>query len=175
MDGTDSFDGPPPALLQAFLDEYERLVGYFSARIARREEAKDLVHDVYLNLRQIPLDRVIEKTRPYLWMVAKNELCHFLERSGRMKIQDVDDPALEAQLSEMPADDTTIDDEVSVALMREKFALLSPKCRAVMELKWNHELRYQEIAAALGISVDTVKKHLKTGMKLLRQHMQRLD
>ena len=175
MDGTDFSDSPGSTLLQLFLDEYERVVAYFRSRISRSDEAKDLAHEVYLRIIGVPEDRVIENARGYLWAVAKSVLCQFLDRSGRMQAVDVDDPVFEAQLAEEPAYDEEIDTESRLTLLREKFPLLPVKCRAVMELKWQHGMSYEDIAARIGISVDTVKKHLKVGLKLLRRHLQVLE
>lgn len=175
MDGTSCTDGPGPALLQLFLDDYERLVAYFRSRISQREEANDLVHEVYLRLVGIPAERAIGNARGYLWMVAKSVLCQFLDRSGRMPAADIDDPLVEAALGAQPACDADAEVESRLLVLQQKFPLLPAKCRAVMELKWRHGLQYGEIASRIGISVDTVKKHLKVGLKQLRQHMQGLE
>jgi RNA polymerase sigma factor (sigma-70 family) len=175
MDGTESFDGPPPALLQAFLDDYERFVAYFRTHMARRDEAMDLVHDMYLSLRQIPSGRVIDKVAPYLWTVARNTLCHYLERNGRTTAFDPNDLAMEVRMAQLPTDDDDIDQAIRVAALRASIARLPPKRRAVMELNWNHEIKRADIAKHLDISEDTVKKHLKRGLVDLRQDMQQLE
>jgi RNA polymerase sigma factor (sigma-70 family) len=174
MDGMDSFDGQG-RMVQLFLSEYGQLLKYFASRIGRPEDARDLVHEMYLRLIGIPQERVIEQARAYLWMVAKSVLCKYLERRGRLVAVDVDDPLVEDELAEEAAYDSDIDTDARLELLREKFALLPAKCRAVMELKWQHTMSYREIAGQAGISVDTVKKHLKVGLKLLRHHMQQLE
>jgi RNA polymerase sigma factor (sigma-70 family) len=175
MDGTVNPQALNTAFVELFLGEYERLLKYFGARINQRDEAQDLAHEVYLRLVEIPADRVIDSARGYLWAVAKSVLCRFLERSGRSVPLDVDDPVFESMLAEDPQGDTDIDREVHIAALRKYYGLLPVKCRAVMELKWFHELSYEEVAERSGVSVHMVHKHLKKGLKVLRQRMEQLD
>jgi RNA polymerase sigma factor (sigma-70 family) len=175
MDGADDFTGPPPELLKQYLADYARLTAYFKARIGSPDEAKDLSHDLYLNLRAIPVDRVIDNPRGYLWRAAHNELCHFFERRSRSQPLDADDAAMAPWLSEDFDADERIDHATRVAALRKAWPLLSRQRRAVMELKWVHGMKREEIAARLGISVDTVKKHLKDGLTFLRPFIKPLE
>lgn len=172
MDGTESLAVPNTACVDLFLEEYARLLKYFSARINQRDEARDLVHEVYLRLIEIPPDRVIDSARGYLWAVAKSVLCRFLERSGRSVPLDVDDPVFESLLADDPETGAAIDQARHLALLQQHCGSLPVKCRAVMELKWFHELSYEQIAARSGVTVHMVHKHLKKGLKLLRHHME---
>ncbi len=175
MDGTEFPQAQNTGFVELFLGEYERLLKYFGARINQREEAGDLAHEVYLRLIGIPADRVIDNDRGYLWAVAKSVLCRFLERSGRSVPVDMEDPVFESLVASDPECDEDVDRDMHLAALREHYAALPPKCRAVMELKWFHELSYEEVAERSGVSVHMVHKHLKRGMKLLRDRMQRVD
>lgn len=175
MDGNELPKAVNAAFVEPFLEEYERLLGYFSARISRRDEASDLTHEVYLRLIAIPEERVIDSARAYLWAVARSVLCRFLERSGRSVPMDMEDPVLEPLVAVEPECDAHMDRDLHVAQLREHYGSLPPKCRAVMELKWFHELSYEEVAQRSGVSVHMVHKHLKKGLRLLRERMQQLD
>lgn len=45
---------------------------------------------------------------------------------------------------------------------------LPERCREVMRLCFVECKRYKEVAALLGISVNTVKSHISAGLKILR-------
>ena len=48
---------------------------------------------------------------------------------------------------------------------------LSPECRRVFELSRMHGMVYKEIAKKLGISVNTVKYHMKQAIKILAEKL----
>lgn len=174
VDDADPGDLPGSGLVALLLEDYERLLKYFAARIGQRGEAQDLVHEVYLRLVDIPRERVIDRTQGYLWAVARSVLCRHLERSGRPMPMDVDDPVVEPLLTEDPDCDADIDHRIHLAALRQHYGTLPLKCRAVMDLKWFHELSYEEVASRSGVSVHAVHKHLKKGLKLLRDRMEQL-
>lgn len=173
MDGTGLMEEDGRTLMELFLDHYERIEAYFGSRIPRRQDATDLVQEVCPRLLGIPDERTIENRRAYLWSVARSVLCDYLDRNGRHQSVDIDDPLIQPLLVEEMDCGRQLDDAWHMRLLPEVMEKLPPKCRTVMELKWQHDRSYQEIADFLGISINTVKKHLKDGLKLCRQHMPR--
>lgn len=66
------------------------------------------------------------------------------------------------------ADRQTGADELAAAF-RHALAQLPERCREVFVLRFEQELRYQEIAELLGISPRTVEVHMARALKLLRK------
>ena len=73
----------------------------------------------------------------------------------------------------MVADASAAPDEVVLARERRRavdgaLATLSPKLRRVVVLRYGGDLSYEEVAAALGLPVGTVKSRLFAGLAKLR-------
>jgi RNA polymerase sigma-70 factor (ECF subfamily) len=66
------------------------------------------------------------------------------------------------------------DTETRVVRLREVLAQLPPKCRATVNLKYQHGLSYQEIAERLGVSPHMVQKYLGSALAHCRRRMTRM-
>jgi RNA polymerase sigma-70 factor (ECF subfamily) len=77
---------------------------------------------------------------------------------------------LPENLPAAPAGDRAVDSETRIAIQRA-LAELSPRLRVVVQLGLIEEEPYQEIAGALGISVNAVKVRMFRGIRLLRQKL----
>jgi RNA polymerase sigma-70 factor (ECF subfamily) len=74
---------------------------------------------------------------------------------------------------EPPARDSSSDPLLSRRL-RRLIASLSYKARLVMILRYQEDLMPDEIAAAMGMPVATVKSHLQRSLATLREKMARM-
>jgi RNA polymerase sigma-70 factor (ECF subfamily) len=64
--------------------------------------------------------------------------------------------------------DARLENEELLAAVRRAVDTLPERCRLIFQLKWEHELRYAEIADALGISTKTVENQLLKALKAVR-------
>jgi RNA polymerase sigma-70 factor (ECF subfamily) len=87
---------------------------------------------------------------------------------------DIDEPAIQQQLGEVPPFDSELDAGQRVLRLRTVLAQLSPKCRAAVILQYRDGLSYQEIADRLEVSSHMVKKYLAQALGHCRRRMARL-
>jgi RNA polymerase sigma-70 factor (ECF subfamily) len=131
-------------------------------RTRNREEADDLAQEVYLRLLKIADPKKVRNWEAYMFAVADNLLCR--EFACRARYQrgrvDLDDPKVQQELAELPAQADTVEVEKYARRLDEVMQVLSPKCRTVVKMR-REGLTYKEIAGAIGISADMVKKYLK--------------
>lgn len=64
------------------------------------------------------------------------------------------------------------DEGEKIVRLREKMKELPEKQREVLTLCFMQGKSYQEVADGLGVSVNTVKTHIKRGLKFLRDELQ---
>jgi RNA polymerase sigma factor (sigma-70 family) len=158
-----------------FAQQGNALRAFLLRRTRRHPEAADLAQEVYVRMLRIPDMGAIRNPEAYLYTVASNLAKEFGQQASRDKAAvDVDDPAVQEQLAELPAFGADLDAEQRTKRLREVLEQLSPKCRAAVELQYWHGLSYEEIALRLGVSTHMVKKYLSQGLVHCRRRMARL-
>jgi RNA polymerase sigma-70 factor (ECF subfamily) len=149
--------------------------------IGDRQEALDLAQDsfvrAYSALGSFDMARPFG---PWICRIAVNAALNWLQRRRvptvplvSTVVSGIDDDR------ELPlADDTSEPERVYLeaerrALLRGAILALPPNYRAVVELRHFQDLPYDEIAAALGISLSDVKSHLFRARRMLRERLER--
>lgn len=138
--------------------EHARLLRYFNRRVGR-EEAPDLVQEVFARLfGSGPLER-IDNPPAYLSRIARNLL---IDRARRKKrdcpifypLDENRDAASRAvQTWRIEAMDL-------LRLYRQTVRTMPPKTRRVFVMRRVKRMSYKEIAAELGVSIATVDYHM---------------
>jgi RNA polymerase sigma factor (sigma-70 family) len=131
-------------------------------RVARRAHGRtdpeDLLHSAWLRLERYRAEHSVENPQAFLVRTAIN-IGIDDSRHERLLPQDGDDGGADI------ACDAPLQDEVIVARARlervkEGLAKLTPRTREVFLMHRIEEMKYREIAAALGISQSAVEKHI---------------
>lgn len=155
---------PPLASTQALWQDLRgRLVAFVSARSSSRQDAEDIVQDVFLRM-HLALDQgaAIEKLDAFMFRVARNALVDRYRRAG----------AREGWLSEQPGGE----DNLELELLRESLAeCIAPFLDRLPEpyaqaLRWvdRDGLTQPEAAARAGISISGMKSRVQRArVKLL--------
>ena len=158
-----------------FAEKRGALLAYISRHIRRQSEAAELAQEVYVRMLRIPDTESIRNPEAYLFTIASNLLReHAIQERRLNNTVDVDDPAVQDQLAELPAFGGRIDAEQRITRLREVLRELSPKCHAAVVLQYWHGQSYEEIAQRLGVSTNMVKKYLSQALMLCRRRMARL-
>lgn len=144
-----------------YAEHYGALRTFFYRRIRTKSDAADLAQEVYVRMLRVSDTDEIRNPELYLYTVASNLVKEHAVRDRRQEnAVDVDEASVQDLLSELPTLDRQVDTNQRVSRLRTVLAQLSPKCRAVVILRYQYELSYQEIAERLGVSSNMVKKYL---------------
>jgi RNA polymerase sigma factor (sigma-70 family) len=158
-----------------FAQQAGALRAFFYRRTLSQPEAAELAQEVYARMLRIPDIESIRSPEAYLFTVASNLMReHAVQERRLSNTVDVDDPAVQGQLAELPAFGGQIDAEQRTKRLREVLRELSPKCQAAVVLQYWHGLSYEEIAQRLGVSTNMVKKYLSQALVHCRRRMARL-
>lgn len=157
------------ALFDAYFDPLYR----FALRYLRSpDEAKDLVHDVFLQVwrhrERIGLERHL---RTYLYATARN---HALDRLKHRKVEDRFAKRSEGEASSVESvESLDIQQDLELrelaATIQRAIDTLPPRQREVLRLRWQEHMSYEEIGRTMGISPKTVAIHLSRGLQHLRK------
>ena len=129
----------------------------------------ELVQDVFLKI-WMGREKLagIESFANYLFIIARNHILNQL----RKKVYEV--PFREQVLAYFAADDNPeqyVQNRQVGELVERGVALLSPQQQAVYRMSRQQGMSQDEIAAALGISVSTVKTHMSKALYALREFL----
>jgi RNA polymerase sigma factor (sigma-70 family) len=164
-------------LLERLYAQYAtRLRSFLYRRVGRHSVAQELAQEVYLRLMRLEDLSTILNPEAYLFTVASNLATeHQLRERARGHALDIDDPAVQAQLAELPSVPAQLDDEQRLRRLREVLTQLPRKCQDTVMLRHRYGLSYEQIGQRLGISTNMVKKYLSQALAHCRRRMKRLE
>ena len=141
------------------------LLAFFRRRHGRPEIAEDLLQETFAAVLRDP-ERLLraDSPRAYLFGVARNLSTDLWRRSR---------PA-----EELPAEpelDVGEPPDPRLESMHEAIGRLNPASRQVLELRLQRELSYEEMAAALGVPVGTVRSRLHHAVRQLREQLRQTE
>jgi RNA polymerase sigma factor (sigma-70 family) len=158
-----------------FAEHRNALQAFFYRRIKTKHDAADLVQEVYLRILRVKDADAIRNPEGYLYAVATNLVYEHSVLTRRSAIPtDPDQVFVEGDPARSPGFEELFDTEARIVRLREVLAQLPPKCRATVNLKYQHGLSYQEIAERLGVSPHMVQKYLGSALAHCRRRMTRM-
>lgn len=158
-------------------DHKNQVYGFACSLLRDEVTAQDVTQDVFIKLWEHREDVDYDRALPWLMRVTRNACIDQLRRrQTRHKTMTVDTEGLSRAESERPLPDTCtevsdFEDHLNAALDQ-----IDEPYRSVVVLREIQELKYQEIADALDMPLNTVKVYIHRGRKKLRTQLSnRLD
>ena len=151
-----------------FRQYYGPLTGFARQYVEDGETAEEIVQETFANI-WAKLDQTSIRTtvKSYLYGAVRNAcLNHLKHKQVVFKHANYE--------RQRGVDSFSVDflefDELEEKV-RAAFDKLPPKCREVFELSRFEELKYQEIADQLDLSVKTVERHMGKALKIFREEL----
>jgi RNA polymerase sigma-70 factor (ECF subfamily) len=159
------FAEPADGVERLYRETREALAGYFLRRHRAAHAVEDLLHETFLRLMK-RADRLGDARSPraYLFGIARHVSAEAWRRA--------DPPAADDRVLETLA---AAEPDPRLAAARETIAALPDLQREILDLRFQHDLSYAEIAEALGVPVGTVRSRLHNAMRLLRARLAQDD
>ncbi|MBX2923669.1 MAG: sigma-70 family RNA polymerase sigma factor [Chitinophagaceae bacterium] len=155
----------------AFFIKYYKLLlvtAYFYLK--DEQEAKDIVQDFLFEFWHKKFFLKLEgEIKGYLYTSVKNK-CLNAQKKNKVERERL----VVFEHTYLPSDDYHRDKERQFALLLEAMNHLPRQRREVLYRVYLKEKKYQEAADELGISLNTVKTHLKIGLKHLREKLKKI-
>ena len=151
-----------------FRDYYKPLVRYGNTFLKDSDEAEDIVQQVFVSFweKRAQLD-IHTSIRAVLYKAVQNAC---LNKIKHMKVRNV--YAAELKATAICEDSS---DSVQVTELNERIQLamenMPEQCGRIFKMSRFEQLRYQEIADELGLSVKTVENQMGKALKIVREEL----
>lgn len=162
--------------LDALYRQYARpLLRFISRQNISHEEAREIVQESYCRLQQVPGVETLESPKGYLYRTAIN-LARDSKRLRRRQfhVADAGEPGA-PDVGDVPCDAPTafrvLEAEQELAIIRAAILELPPTCRHVFIMHRFENATYAQIAAALGLSVSMIEKHVSQALAHLKTRL----
>jgi len=167
-----------------FSRHHGQILRFFRRKGFDPETCRDLTQDTFISVYKGLKDlRQEEQFESWLFAIAHNVWCSQIERQTAQKRSVVllslegesesdDRPSIAARVADQSADPLTVAlDKEKLEKLNEALQQLPQQMRRCAQLRVVHDLSNAEIAALMGISINTVKAHLHQAQKALRTQL----
>lgn len=159
------------AFEQLFATYHAMLCEIADAYVDSQAVAEELVQDLFYTVwrDRARLD-VHQSLRSYLCRATRNRAVQHL-RHRSVVLRWAQHVGADSEAARSPASDGALEQQETLAALREAVATLPPRGRLAVVLRWRHGMSNAEAAEAMGISVKGVEKLLASAMGRLREAM----
>jgi RNA polymerase sigma factor (sigma-70 family) len=130
-------------------------------------DAADLRQDVYAAVIEAAQTQFPNRTKPFVFAIARNLLINRARRARVVPIESIADPDELGIALDEPAPDRAVMAREELRRLRAAIDQLPPRCREAVVLARIEELPSREIARRMGINETTVSHYIANGMRAL--------
>lgn len=151
----------------------ERLYWHIRRFVLHHEDANDVIQNTFIKAwKGIGNFRADSKLYTWLYRIATNESINYLNKRKQLRTEDADDETAASRASGLQADPYFDGDEAERKLY-EALETLPEKQRAVFQLRYFEELKYEEISEITGTTPGGLKASYHHAVKKIEQYLTR--
>lgn len=163
-------DGDEVAFEEIYTRYAENLAGFAASKLFRLEDARDIIHDLFVKLWEDRLQLEIKADlKSYLFGAARYRVIDHIRKN--ITREDYSIMVQSLQTSFYPDAHQQLEAKELKRTVDESLNELSPRVREIYQLSRDQHLSIPEIAARLNISERTVKNQLTTALAVLRKSL----
>jgi RNA polymerase sigma-70 factor (ECF subfamily) len=162
--------GNESAFEMIFKAYYQPLCRYAYSFLEDKEEAEEVVQSAFITVweKRKSLD-IQTSLKSYLYRMVRNGCLNVIKHE-KVKQQHVAHELAVTEVSYESVSQKVYATELEIKIT-EAMKALPDQCRLVFQLSRFEELKYQEIADQLKISVKTVENHMGKALKIMREQL----
>ena len=154
--------------LQELMRRFEIPLLQFATRITGdRERARDVVQETFVKYQRNGASSEHPEPATWLFTVCRNGALNVCRKEKRMVF--LDQEIMASQPSEQPLPYESLEQKEAAGFLLKIVATLPPRQQEVIQLKFQNDLSYQQIAEITKTTVNNVGVLIHTGLKTLRQ------
>src|SRR5215475_5050795 len=156
-------------------EEFEEIVGRFQVPLLQyarritgdREHARDVVQETFVKFQRNGALRREDEMATWLFTVCRNAALNICRKERRMMY--VDEEVIEARESDQPMPFDQLEQKEATGFLLRIVGTLPLRQQEVIQLKFQNDLTYQQIAEIMRTTANNVGVLLHTALKTLRQ------
>src|SRR5207253_9835485 len=156
-------------------EEFEEIVHRFEIPLLQyarritgdREQARDVVQETFVRFQRNGALRREDEPATWLFTVCRNAALNVCRKERRMMY--VDEEVIEARESEQPMPFDKLEQKEASGYLLRIVGTLPPRQQEVIQLKFQNDLSYQQIAEITKTTANNVGVLIHTALKTLRQ------
>lgn len=162
--------GDQQAFTLIFDSYYQNLATYVYKVTESREATEEIVQETFIKVwEKREILSSINNFKSYLFILSKNRTLDYLRVLARARAHQI------SFSKELFEDNYEIDNpsilEAYTSIIEKTVNQLPPQQQKVYYLSRHEKLKYEEIALQMGISKETVKKHMQLSLHFLRKNV----
>jgi RNA polymerase sigma factor (sigma-70 family) len=169
------FDTAKPSLISTLVRHYDELVDHVRRRFGDRGFAREVVHDVCVQLLEKREREDVRTPLALLRKISHDQAVSRYRSERRRQAWVVALPDLTEAVCEAPLPPRQYEATREFERLAQAIAQLPPRCQMVFVMHKIHELPQAEVAAQMGVSLKTVEKHLRLGLAACRAYLDDAD
>jgi RNA polymerase sigma factor (sigma-70 family) len=142
------------------------LLQYATRITGNREKARDVVQETFIKFQRNG-SVAQDKTPTWLFTVCRNGALNVCRKEKRMMF--LDEEVIESRQDERPMPFERIEQKEATGFLMKILATLPARQQEVLQLKFQNDLSYQEIAEITKTTANSVGVLIHTALKTLRQ------
>lgn len=167
------FDPVKPSLLSTLVRHYDELVDHVRRRFGDRGFAREVVHDVCVQLLEKREKDNVRTPLALLRKISHDQAINRYRSERRSQSWLIEMPEPLEAVCTAPSPPRQYESARELELLTEAISQLPERCQMVFVMHKIHELPQAEVAERMGISLKTVEKHLRLGLAACRAHLDR--
>jgi RNA polymerase sigma-70 factor (ECF subfamily) len=169
-----SFDairsGDVNAFETMFRTYYQPLCRYAYSFVHETEEAEEIVQSSFISFWEKKESiEITTSVKAYLYRAIRNACLNNLKHE-KVKLAFAQHQAYSGSKQDESSEQTLLHDELEQKIMAA-MQKLPEQCRIIFKLSRFEELKYQEIADQLNISIKTVENQMGKALKIMREQL----
>ncbi len=163
-------EGDETAFEMIFKEHYQALCRYANSFLTDRDEAEEVVQSSFLSIwEKRSVIMITTSLKAYLYQAIRNRCLNVIKHE-KVKKQHIQHETVMRVNHHQATSDAVLSNELEQKIYVAMQAL-PEQCRLVFKLSRFEELKYQEIADQLEISVKTVENQIGKALKIMREQL----
>jgi len=160
-------------LMRLMTQHQRRIFGYIYTLVPDRHDAEDILQETFLRCYQASTRTTVQFPRSFMLTTARNlALNHIALAQNRLVegVDSFDDSAVALYGEETPQN--SLETEERFLMLCRAVRVLPAQCRRAFVLMKVYGLSRKEVASHMGISENTVHKHVTKGLMMCAEYVE---